>query len=417
MAGYQYGHVETYALKSKDGNRWSVDQVLDENERRPDSSKHVAAPVPPILVYGQSVDATRHELHDRLSNAVDVLKNGKTRKVRNTQNSLVSIVLSHPDESVTSEYEDWEKRAVEWLQRKYGDQLKTVIRHEDEAHPHIHALLIPSDLKAMSLHPGYVAKARSAAAGSSTNEQNIAYKAGLREWQNDYHAAVGVSCGHTRLGPGRRRLTREQWRDEQIQAEALVNVQSKVKQIQNDAEQRGFRFGQAKAVRDFQERNILAKVSLSLDSSRRDEFEKGRKVGTSAEYRRAKAHVDKAKAQTIATAAERDEAQSRVKALADEHRRIQEVADRHARDADERTADARAERDISMTLVERLVHDSIDRRVNPAPVLRGVVSSGQMPVTIADFIAELLELLARIFGDDRPARTIGKTRTFRPGDM
>jgi hypothetical protein len=415
MAGYQYGHVETYALKSKDGKRWSVDEVLDENERKPESSKHVSSPSAPVLVYGQSVAATRQELHERLGNAVDVLKNGKTRKVRNTQNSLVSIVLSHPDEAVTAEYRDWEQRAVEWLKDKYGDRLKTVIRHEDESHPHIHALLIPTDLKAISLHPGYEAKARAAAAGLSVNDQNIAYKSGLRDWQNDYHHAVGVPCGHTRLGPGRRRLTREQWRAEQLQAEALSNVQSQVEQIRHDAEQRGFRSGQAKAVRDFQERNILAKVSLSLDSSRKDEFEKGRKVGTSAEYRRAKAHVDKAKAQTIAITAERDEAQARVKALADEHRRIHEVADRHVRDADERTADARVERDISMNLVERLVHDSIDRRVNPAPVLRGVVSSGQMPVTIADFIAELLELLARIFGDDRPTRPQARTKGYGVG--
>lgn len=48
-----------------------------------------------------------------------------------------------------------------------------------------------------------------------------AYKAAMREWQDSYHDAVAAPCGLTRLGPTRRRLTREEWKAEQAQAGAL----------------------------------------------------------------------------------------------------------------------------------------------------------------------------------------------------
>lgn len=39
--------------------------------------------------------------------------------------------------------EMWAQRAVEWLKRKYGDNLASAVLHLDEATPHIHALVVP----------------------------------------------------------------------------------------------------------------------------------------------------------------------------------------------------------------------------------------------------------------------------------
>ncbi|WP_215764967.1 plasmid recombination protein, partial [Gluconobacter sp. P1D12_c] len=131
------------------------------------------------------------------------------------------IVLSWPGE-MDADCKRWQARSVKWLQDTYGDQLKTVIRHDDEAFPHLHAFIVPDDLKAISLHPGDSAKQKAKADGLSPKEQNEAYKQSFRDWQDSYWDKVGKPSGLTRIGPGRRRLTRDQWNQEKQQAKALA---------------------------------------------------------------------------------------------------------------------------------------------------------------------------------------------------
>ena len=45
-----------------------------------------------------------------------------------------------------------------------------------------------------------------------------AYRAAMRGWQDRYWESVGLPCGQTRLGPGRRRLTRAGHEAEKAQA-------------------------------------------------------------------------------------------------------------------------------------------------------------------------------------------------------
>src|SRR5699024_268997 len=137
-------------------------------------------------------------------------------------------VMSYPvprsaittDES-RAKYQAWEERNLEWLRETYGDQLRVVMVHEDEAHPHLHAWLLPDDpgADATILHPGKVAKkaaeAEAKAEGLAPREAvklgNRALKEAMTRWQDDYYRAVGAPEGLTRAGPRRRRLTREQW--------------------------------------------------------------------------------------------------------------------------------------------------------------------------------------------------------------
>ena len=51
MLGFQFVHVEGYARKADVRGR-SVDFVLAEAERQPDSCAHVAVPQPPELIFG-----------------------------------------------------------------------------------------------------------------------------------------------------------------------------------------------------------------------------------------------------------------------------------------------------------------------------------------------------------------------------
>lgn len=240
--GYQFAHLETYSRKGKDGR--SVGFVLAEAGRRPDASVHVDDPRPPVVIYGQAVEAVERIHDERAAAAKTATKAGRTRAIRSDQHTLATVVCSHPytwdevkaDPARAAEIEAWESRSVAWLRNLYGDQLLSVIRHEDESHPHLHALVLPSDpeMRARMLHPGVeakvTAKAAALAKGHDAKAANSlgdeAYKAAMRAWQDSYHAAVGVPCGLTRLGPGRRRLTRAEWQAEQSASRAAQRVET-----------------------------------------------------------------------------------------------------------------------------------------------------------------------------------------------
>lgn len=211
-----------------------------------DASLHVSNPCPPEVVYGCSIDEVRRRHDARAADAITTLKNGKTRAIRKDQNTLLTVVASHPATmtdvetipSVASVVREWERLTVAWLRDQYGDQLLSVVRHVDEAHPHLHAFIIPDDpeMRAGRLHPGREAKAAVVAAGAVGEEDgqalnrraDVAYRSAMRAWQDSYWEAVGLPSGLTRLGPARRRLTRAEWQAEQTQAKAVTKAQERV---------------------------------------------------------------------------------------------------------------------------------------------------------------------------------------------
>lgn len=235
---FQFVHLETYARKP-DAKGRSTGFVLAEARRDPAASIHVSVPRTPVVVYG--VDPEQVEsLHDAAADAARTMpKNGKPRKIRVDQHTLLTVVASHPytiaevhsDPKKRVEVDRWEELTVAWLQERYGDALVSVVRHEDESHWHLHAYILPRVLgmRAVALHPGQMAKAEVMAAGPDADEDSKtlnrrgdkAYRAAMRAWQDSYFEAVGVKCGLTRLGPARRRLTRAEWQAERTQAKAL----------------------------------------------------------------------------------------------------------------------------------------------------------------------------------------------------
>jgi len=109
----------------------------------------------------------------------------------------------------------------------------SVVRHEDESYPHLHAYVLPDaadvEMRASALHPGFLAKSAVKDAKAQVGEDDkalnkrgdAAYKTAMRAWLDDYHAKVSQPCGLTRLGPGKRRLTRAEWQQETSQARSL----------------------------------------------------------------------------------------------------------------------------------------------------------------------------------------------------
>lgn len=247
--GYQFVHLESYSCKA-DAKGRCVSYIFGEASRRADCSLHVSDPRPPVLVFGVGIEQLQ-ALHDSaVAFATVEVKGGKTRKVRSDQKTLHTVVASHPytmeevraDLLKKQEAEEWERRTIAWLQAQYGGNLRSVIRHEDESHWHVHAYVLPlSDpsLKAQKFHPGVSAKRAVMAAGPVEGEDakllgkraDAAYKAAMRKWQDSYHEAVSIPCGHTRLGPKRRRLTRDEWQREQAQAKSLQKTVKRAMEV------------------------------------------------------------------------------------------------------------------------------------------------------------------------------------------
>lgn len=236
---FQFVHLESWSRKADRQGR-STDFIFDEASRKPSASLHVQNPQPPTTIYGVGVEEVR-AMHDvAAAVAMTPGARGKLRKIQISQKTLHSVVASHPytvdevraDKTKQAEVREWERLTIKWLKRLYGPALKSVIRHTDETHWHVHAYVVNSrdpELKAIGYHPGVVAKRAVKAAGRRPGEDgktlnkraDMAYQGAMREWQDSYHDAVAVPCGLTRLGPKRRRLTRAEWHAEQTQAKAL----------------------------------------------------------------------------------------------------------------------------------------------------------------------------------------------------
>ncbi|HEV7245982.1 MAG TPA: hypothetical protein VGN93_03205 [Shinella sp.] len=251
---YQFIHLESWSRKPDAAGR-STDFIFDEASRKPIASVHVADPKPPTVIYGVGVDEVR-QMHDAAAaSAMTPGARGKLRKLDSKQKTLHTVVASHPytvedvraDPRKATEVREWERRTVAWLRDQYGPALKSVVRHTDEKQWHIHAYVLPthdSQLRAGVYHPGVIAKKAVKAAGRRDGEDgkalnkraDVAYKSAMRDWQDSYHEAVAVPCGLTRLGPARRRLTREEWKSEQAQASALKNALERAEAVKRQGQ-------------------------------------------------------------------------------------------------------------------------------------------------------------------------------------
>lgn len=239
--GYQFVHIEGYARKP-DARGRSVDYVLSEAERRPESCQHVTEPCPPESVFGLTLAELRSTHDSRAAGAMAIIAGGKTRRIRQDQLTLMTVVASHPatvgevrsDPSIAAEVIAWEERVVGWLREQWGEELASVVRHVDEKHAHLHAYILSndSDMRARRLHPGVAAKEEvkldAAAKGADAKAANAigdkAYRGAMRAMQDSFWRGVGIPCGLARIGPGRRRLTRAQWRAEKAGVAAAAEA-------------------------------------------------------------------------------------------------------------------------------------------------------------------------------------------------
>lgn len=247
MAGYQFAHVEGYSLAGSTQNKKtkgggvevqktrSLREIAEENMREAGACPHVENPETPTIIYGVSPLEVVPMAEDWASQTQDA----KGRKLRKDANVCLAGVISLPRER-EEEGPEFFAHAVNYLKEKYDDRLKSVVFHEDEAHPHIHFFILPRvGEKFEDIHEGVKASNKAKAEGKAKGEQNQAYKAAMRGWQDEFSNKVAKNFGLTRLGPGRRRLSRKAWVAEQKQAEYF----SDVKKVASKGYKRGFKKG------------------------------------------------------------------------------------------------------------------------------------------------------------------------------
>lgn len=244
---YQFIHIETYArqastkqkLSTKIGDKakkpkQDVRGVIAEAIREPGDCPHVSDPQPPrFLVGDEGVMRGMQEDIERNLSAHHVRVGG--RKVRSDAHVLLAGVASFPRELQRSEpdtYEKWERLTVKWLQKKYGDDLKAVLMHDDEDHPHIHFYAYSAErVNAKELHDGYAAAAH---LSSMSKEAGIAHADAMRDMQSSFYSDVGHDCGLLRDGPKRKRLDRDTYKALQREERERVALGKEVTQVHAD---------------------------------------------------------------------------------------------------------------------------------------------------------------------------------------
>lgn len=294
MAGYQFIHVESYARKAgkdKTGGL-SVRDVVAEAGREAGNCPHVDQPQPPAVIFG-SLDQVEHEVNTWADSMTDT----KGRKLRADGLCLLAGVISLPREE-EKHWNRFRKGAMEYLHQTYGERLKAVLEHQDEAHPHLHFYVVPKlGERFETVHEGRAAAARARAEGLVKGEQNRAYKEAMRAFQDDFSRKVGQPFGLTRLGPGRRRLTRKAWQAEQAQAKALAEVERTAKKRHEHYKAQGLEAGRQQAQAEAQKLGAKVGAVVTGFASRWHKPSKQAKAEAEAIRVQAQSYADRSKEQ------------------------------------------------------------------------------------------------------------------------
>ena len=149
----------------KRGDKGNVSDVISEALRDDGNCRHVDDPQAPTFLIGDA-DTVR-ALAVEIDEKCERVKASKGRAVRKDAHVLLAGVASFPESLQKAEpetYARWELLTLAWLQGKYGDNLRAVLRHDDETYPHLHFFVLSRDpmaYDAKALHDGHVAVAAS----------------------------------------------------------------------------------------------------------------------------------------------------------------------------------------------------------------------------------------------------------------
>ena len=157
--GFQFLHIEAYARHGSKQHgqprKWSAREIAAEAMREPDACPHVAQPLPPQVLHGCTPAEAAKLAHDWADSSQDA----KGRKLRADGLALAAGVVSLPAE----QRQDWPRfreATVAWLRQQYGERLRSVVEHTDEAHPHLHFYAVPLPGSGSSASPRTAGRSR-----------------------------------------------------------------------------------------------------------------------------------------------------------------------------------------------------------------------------------------------------------------
>jgi len=364
MAGPQFFRLQTFARKANPAGQ-SVEQVLAEAARVPEYSAHVAAPLPPRTIFGMTPQEVKRE-HDELAGGLYInvtLKDGTTRRrgIRKDRHTLMTCIMSYPlptsqignDPAAKADYDAWVERNQRFLRNLFQEEFVSLVEHLDEAHPHLHAYMLPyhaSGFSARELNPAWLAKLEREEAARTAGEDdrtavklgNVAYRERARELQDQYHREVGLASGLTRTGPKRERLSRAQWRarkDEAVRADQTLRQMEETAGDLTDREEALTRSAEEMA------RDLAAKL------------DQAEALFAEAETEKALAVHERARVAALADAQER-EAAARRAAAEEEARQVRFSAQREAADMIARAEAVAAEASRKSEEKARQLHEA-----------------------------------------------------------
>jgi hypothetical protein len=245
---YQFMHIELFAEQvsnkarsrrnetTKNGKRknstkslLSVRQVIAEAKRETGNYPHVIHPQAPQHIFGFSLDDVEMLAYQSKVNKTD----SQGRKIRSDTPILLAGIASYPRsqyEENVNDFDDWLTNNIYWLQNEFGENLKNITLHLDEAHPHIHFYATSPTGRVKDIHPGHIAESTVSREASNINkEKQLAYKNAMRDFQDRYYQDVGSLHALQRLGPGVQRLTRAEKKARDAEAKQIANSHRDIK--------------------------------------------------------------------------------------------------------------------------------------------------------------------------------------------
>lgn len=286
MSGPQFVHIETYArsvsslrkkretARAESGKgvdrKLSVEEICAEAAREPGHHPHVANPKAPRVLFGVSPREVPALLEERINAANKAIKAQKAemkrgerrsgpRGIRKDAHVVLTMVASYPvpfnaqdgksnfdDQEALALLQQWEVRTHAYMHsfaRQRGLDLVSVVAHDDEGHPHLHAIFIPANdrVDARACHPGHAAKNALVKEEHEDHKafkrrENATYCDTMRSFQNGYFEAVSIPSGLMRTGPKRRRLPRAAYLSEKGEAHARGVAHLKLDEVKRETE-------------------------------------------------------------------------------------------------------------------------------------------------------------------------------------
>ncbi len=196
---------------------------------------HIKNPSKPGLLFG----VPPINILPLINEWADQAKDSQGRKLRKDGNCVLIGVASLP-RAMEDDFPQFAEDTLAWLKEKYGDRLKSVVVHNDESHPHLHFTVVPKIGERFGeIHEGIKAKNEAKKNNKKAGDQNLAYINAMRAYQDEFSKKVAMNHGLTRIGPGRRRLTRAEWHKEKQQAAFFADAKAQHK----TARKNGYEFG------------------------------------------------------------------------------------------------------------------------------------------------------------------------------